>query len=271
MAAFSMSKSFTEKMSTKSLIVSGVVWGALLLMQPAVILVLFVWLLLLHFRSQSSNRQKIALGLLPIILLSPWMVRNFLVFHKPVFIRDNLGMELAVSNNPCASVLFETNLESGCYSRVHPNLSYEEALKVQQLGEVEYNQVKLREATGWIRANPAAFAALSARRFEAFWLPPFSSNPETGVLLRPSVLYCFTLASVAGMFVMWRNARFSAYVVGLWLVLFPLTYYVTQSGARFRYPILWATFLPGSYFLTQLAQGLSGGLRTSKQLAEFFG
>ena len=263
LAAFLMRSAFTQKMSVKALLASGLVWGALLLLQPAMILVLLAWLLLLHLRSPSSTAQKMALVVVPIIIASPWIVRNFLLFHKPVFVRDNLGIELAVSNNPCATYLAEINMNDGCYSRSHPNLSGEEALKVRQLGEVEYNQVKLREAVHWIRDNPSSFAALSRQRFVAFWLPPFCSDPATGVLLRPWVLDLFTLASIAGVFVMWRNARLSSYVTGIWLLCFPLIYYLIQSMVRYRYPILWATFVPGSYFLTQLAQGLWDGLRTN--------
>jgi len=263
LAAFLMHSAFTKKMSAKALLASGLVWGALLLLQPAMILVLLAWVFLLHFRSPSSTAQKMALAVVPILIASPWMVRNFLVFHKPVFVRDNLGIELAVSNNPCAAALTEVNMNTGCYSRSHPNLSDEEALKVRQLGEVEYNHVKLREAVGWIRGNPGRFVTLCVQRFEVFWLPPFSSNPATGILLRPWVLDLFTLASIAGVFVMWRNARLSSYVTGTWLLCFPLIYYLIQSMVRYRYPILWATFVPGSYFLTQLAQGVFGGLKPS--------
>jgi hypothetical protein len=257
-AVFLMRTSFGVTITVSQILTSGALWGALLLVQPVVILVLVGWLLLLHCRSQRSLGQKIALGVVPIILVTPWIVRNFAVFHKPVFIRDNLGIELVVSNNPCASFLFDLNQSSGCYSLMHPNLSYEEALKVRQLGEVEYNQVRLHEAIDWIRANPKAFAHLSVQRFEAFWIPPASSRPGNGVLLRPWVLHCFTLLSLPGLFFMWKNARFSAYVTVLWLLFFPVIYYFVQFLERYRYPILWATFLPGSYFLTELARGILG-------------
>ena len=257
-AAFPMRTSFTENMSGKQLFVAGILWGALLLLQPAAVLVLFAWIVLLLRRSQASIRQTIVLAFLPLFIMSPWLVRNYLVFHKPVFIRDNFGMEMAVSNNPCASSSFEVNIHSGCYALEHPNDNYGEAYRVRELGEVEYNRVRLHEATKWIKANPRAFAVLSVERFRAFWLPPLSTDPATGVLLRPWIIDIFTLASVAGLLVMWRNERFSAYVLGLWLLFFPLMYCFFQSGARFRFPILWATFLPGAYFLVELARGLLG-------------
>ncbi|HEV2730153.1 MAG TPA: hypothetical protein VGV15_08975 [Terriglobales bacterium] len=251
-AAFIMGSSFTKEMSAKAVLLSALIWGALLLLQPAVILALVPWLVLLHFSSQISNRHKIALGLLPILLVTPWIVRNFVVFKRPVFIRDNFGKELANSNNPCASALFEINRRTGCFASSDPNLSYEEAEKVRALGEPEYNRIRLREAVAWIRTNPGKFLDLSARRFGAFWFPPFSLEQSEGELSRPWILYAFTLASIPGLFVMWRKARPAAYVIGLWLLFFPLIFYFLQFLGRYRWPILWATFLPGSYLIPEL-------------------
>lgn len=260
--AFLMATSFTSEMTTRQLLLSGTLWGALLLLQPVVILVLPFWLLLLHFQSLSSLRQKLALGILPIIFVTPWVVRNFVVFHKPVFIRDNLGLELAVSNNDCASYSFEINDATGCFSKLHPNKSYEEALKVRQLGEVEYNRVRLQEVIRWIKDNPSAFASLSLKRFEAFWVPPISDDPGPGVIMRPWVLDCLTLLGVAGLFLMWRNARVAAFVVALWLIFFPLIYYFIQFFQRYRFPIVWASLLPGCYFIVALAEGIWGKRET---------
>lgn len=167
-------------------------------------------------------------------------------------------IEMAVSNRPCAAALFDTNQDNGCFAESHPNVSFPEALKVREMGEIEYNRLRMQEALDWIRASPLAFANLSFQRFEAFWFPPVSEHPGNGVILRPFVLHCFTLLSIPGLFFMWRNARFSTYVAGPWLVFFPLTYYFFQFLIRFRYPILWATFVPGSYFIVELVQGIAG-------------
>lgn len=255
---FCMHGSLSRPLSTRHILISSTLWGALLLLQPVVVAVFPFWLLLLHFRSQTSRLQKIALGLLPMVFVLPWIARNFVVFHQPVFIRDNLGLELAVSNNPCASPLFEDNDQSGCFELTHPNENYEEALKVQQLGEVEYNRGRLREGVNWITANPGAFAILSAQRFGAFWLPPRSENKSNGIIWRPFVVHLFSLLSIPALFFMWRNARSGAYVMLLWLVFFPPIYYFIQFMDRYRYPIFWATFLSGSYFITEVVRGLAG-------------
>lgn len=258
---FLMQKSFLGKMSAKQVLLSGVLWGALLLLQPVAVVVLPFWLLLLHFRSQIPRPQTIALGVLPVLIVIPWIVRNFVVFHQPIFIRDNFGLELAVSNNPCASALFELNDQSGCWALTHPNYNWDEALKVRQMGEADYNRLKLHEAMNWIRQNPTQFAGLSARRLVAFWFPPRALNKGNGMIWRPFGVQLFTLLSLPGLFLMWRNARLAAYVVALWLLFFPLIYYFVQFMDRYRYPILWASFLAGSYFVAEIVRGLAGSQR----------
>jgi hypothetical protein len=256
--AFCMQSSFSRQLSLRHVLISSALWGALLLLQPVALGVLPFWLLVLYLRSKASHRQIVALALLPMVFVVPWTIRNFMVFHQLVFIRDNLGLELAVSNNPCASPLFEDNDRSGCFALTHPNENYDEALKVQRLGEVAYNRARLREAVTWIGRNPGAFAVLSARRFAAFWFPPRSENKSNGIIWRPFVVHLFTLLSIPALFFMWRNARSSAYVVMLWLVFFPPIYYFVQFMDRYRYPIFWTTFLSGSYFIVELVRGLAG-------------
>jgi hypothetical protein len=199
--------------------------------------------------------------MLPILIVAPWIVRNWVVFHRPVFIRDNFGLELSVSNNDCANALFEVNDQNGCWAQTHPNYNYAEAQKVREMGEAEYNRMKLREAVGWIRGDPTRFADLTAQRFIAFWLPPHSLNKGNGMIWRPFGVQLFTLLSLPGLFLMWRNSRGAAYVVGLWLVFFPLIYYFIQFMDRYRYPIFWASFLAGSYFITEVTRGLVGARR----------
>jgi hypothetical protein len=257
-ASLVMMASYRREFSRKEIILSSLLWGFLLLMQPVAIAVLACWLLLLWLKTEVPRAKIAAMALLPITVVAPWMVRNFLVFHRPVFIRDNLGLELAVSNNPCATALFEDNDRNGCFGATHPNINYQEALRARQLGEVEYNRVRLKEAVAWITSNPRAFAILTAKRFQAFWLPPPSLNPGNGIIYRPIVVQLCTLLSLPGLFLLWRNNRAGAYVLLSWLLCFPPIYYFVQFLDRYRAAIFWVTFLAGSYFITEMVSGVLG-------------
>jgi hypothetical protein len=80
--------------------------------------------------------------------------RNFLVFGGWVPFRSNFGLELAVSNNDCASFSLQQNLDTGCHITGHPNQNATEAARVREMGEIAYNRQRLRDALDWIRANP---------------------------------------------------------------------------------------------------------------------
>ncbi|MBV9671874.1 MAG: glycosyltransferase family 39 protein, partial [Verrucomicrobia bacterium] len=153
----------------------GCVMGILMLTSPtaSVILIGFVGLLLWRYRLSVLRRSHVLLIiLLPVLIATPWTVRNFLVFHHLIFVRDNFGLELAVSNNDYADFGEEQNFRSGAFVKLHPNRSLVEAEKVLAYGEVNYNQSKLHEALNWIETHPKKFMSLSWMRFVAFWKPP---------------------------------------------------------------------------------------------------
>jgi hypothetical protein len=77
------------------------------------------------------------------------------------------------------------------------------------------------------------------------------------------VVWVLALLSIPGLWVLWRSHRSAAGIVVIWLVLFPPIYYFIQYDVRYRYPILWATFLPGCFFLTDLAKGVWHAIRGS--------
>ena len=253
--AFPMFTAFRRKLSQVELAVTGLLWGVLLLFSPTPLIVLGAWLLCLYFVARRKRGQLIPLAILPILVILPWVVRNYLVFSEPVFLRDNLGLELAVSNNSCAQYSLDLNRSGiNCFSRNHPNESFEEAQKVLQLGEVQYNRVRMKEARAWIRENPGRFLEMTGERFAAFWFPAWTAtaagSPPAG---RSSVIVSIlTLLSLGGAFLAWQNSCTSVLVLGPWLVVYPLLYYVIQYDERYRHPVLWASFLLGCYLLVEM-------------------
>ena len=253
--AFPMYKSFRAALSPAEIAYTGALWAVLLLLTPTPVFVLAAWLLALLFVGPQSKSAAVMLGFITVLLISPWLVRNYRVFHQPVFMRDNLGLELAVSNNPCAEFSMARNLErDGCFSRNHPNESLAEALRVADMGEANYNKARLHEAAQWIGQNRSRFWLLTAERSTAFWY----SNDASGLPFMSEVrrqqwiLNAFTLLSIPGMLLLWKRERYAAVVVGMWLLFFPPIYYLLQYDPRYRHPIFWATLLPGAYALTAI-------------------
>ncbi|MFN8061304.1 MAG: hypothetical protein U0Q12_19240 [Vicinamibacterales bacterium] len=253
----------------------GLLW-ALVLHVNATTLVLFAtWTvgLWIVWRERVWRTALVWSVALPVALLVPWTVRNWYVFDRPILLRGNLGLELATSHNACASPGLLQTLESGCFAIVHPDLSLAEAVRMRDLGEPAYHAARLREATSWIAGHPGRTWSLTLRRIVLFWWP----SPRDAVLdewwtstppRRFRIIAVATLLSVVGLLRLFvagaqeprdgtgsgRAAWVAGLVLAAPLLLFPIVYYLLQFEDRYRYPILWVTFLLAGHALVDRAR-----------------
>ncbi len=103
--------------------------------------------------------------------LLPWTVRNFVQLGGFVALRSNYSLELSVSNEDDAHAQSNDNFRNPVFR--HPSTSLAEALRVQQLGEWQYNRERAVEAHAWILSHPQKFLTLTGLRFVYFWFPPY--------------------------------------------------------------------------------------------------
>ena len=238
----------------------GNLMGFLILTGETVAPIYATWLAWEVWRHKFAflKRSLLPLVLLPVVIIAPWTIRNYLVFHSFTLIRDNFGLELSVSNNDCARFGIRRSWETGCFNTVHPNKSVIEARRVLDLGEVKYNAVRLHEALRWISSHPARFFKLSTMRFIAFWMPmeAFTIHDASGRRFERVIIYLMTLLSVPGLVILCRRDIKSAAVLISCLSAFPIVYYIVQFEAQYRDPIMWATFLLGAVPITACARRL---------------
>ena len=242
----------------------GCLMGFLILTSPTVAPIYATWLVWEMWRQKIAFFKKSLLPLvfMPVVIVAPWTIRNYLVFHAFPIVRDNFGLELSVSNNDCARFGFQENLQTGCFEKFHPYANVNEARKVVELGEVNYNELLLREALGWISSHPARFIKLSLMRFIAFWMPTesFTIHDAIGHRLVRFAIYLMTLLSGAGLIILYRRDVKSAAVLISCLTVFPLVYYIVEFVGRYRYPIMWVTFLLGAVPITACTRRLWNSL-----------
>lgn len=229
----------------------GLLWGLALLTNPQCVWLLLAWPAVALWNLSPVQRGR-ALRAVAVaaagaaLTCLPWFVRNYERFHSIIFVRDNLGLELFTSNNPCASPTMLGNFLSRCHFQTHPNVSPAVAAEIVEKGEIRFNHDKMQQALAWISANPRAFVFLTARRFARFWFPylgGYRYAAPCGVL---------TAVSLLGLGAMLRKRPLAAWYIGSVLALYPLINYVVQFEARYRYPILWATLLPAGYALQEI-------------------
>ncbi|QOY85497.1 hypothetical protein [Paludibaculum fermentans] len=164
----------------------------------------------------------------------PWTIRNYTTFGKIFFLRDNLPLELYVSNNDESQAY---TFQNSSLLRYHPDFSLSEAQDVQQMGEAAYMADRGRRARAWITSHPQRFLQLSAARAWLYWFPRIIKRPWRGALL--SIM---TILSLPGMYLLRRHPVF----VTVFMV-YPLLYYFIQADSRYRQPFLWATLLAAGF------------------------
>ncbi|MFZ0772483.1 MAG: hypothetical protein WCA49_01875 [Candidatus Sulfotelmatobacter sp.] len=225
-------------------------WATTIVVQPALLPVLATFLVtgFLFVPSRADRARYIRLAcmvvLAVVVFLLPWAVRNKFALGKLVWTKSNFGLELWSSNGPNRTYDIATNVG---YGIPVPQDDPKEAELLRQMGEIRYNQMRLAEASSWIREHPTEFAYLTARRFLAFWFP-------LGVNLAHSIVrVTFSVLALAGLVLLFRIQRLMAIVFLLTWITFAPIYYIVEWSSRYRYPIEWELMICAAIALSSAA------------------
>lgn len=212
----------------------GILWGIAVLTNTSLLAFLPASGLWALYVQRSRIRSAIAGAVLASLFfaasIAPWLVRNYQVFGRPVFIRSNFGAELRLGNGPGANGTW--------MSYLHPSQNIVEMRSYQQLGEMAYIAERKREAINFIREDWCRFAWLSVKRFIYYW----SGLPKTSVIpaLAPFQNSLFLASSVLALWGLGRALRRRQPGAWLffWLVITcPTIYYFVFPHPRYRHPI----------------------------------
>jgi hypothetical protein len=163
-------------------------------------------------------------------MVTPWLVRDYRVFHKFVPIRGNFGLELYIGNTPGANGTWQWWM--------HPSQNVLEMRQYLALGETAYVAEKKREAMALIRSDPSRFAKVSLFRFVYYWAGvPRAEKYEIVEDLRQSLFLGFSVLAIWGAIRAWRQRVPGAALYILLLLSFPTVYYFVFPHARYRHPI----------------------------------
>lgn len=217
----------------------GLLWGLVGLTDTALLSTLpfFVgWLCYrLSQQGMALNRAISACTLGFILILTPWLVRNYLTFGQFVFIKSNFGMELRLGNYEGS-----TGLSAG--RLLHPAGNEREFEKFRRMGELPYIQESKRQALDFIVAQPGTFFWLTLRRVLYFW----TGNPQLLQIFPPSGRFVearyvlFSLVSVLaflGLYLAFRSHNPAVPLFTITLLVFPIVYYIAHPTPRYRHTI----------------------------------
>jgi hypothetical protein len=218
----------------------GLLWGGALLVAPALLPVGVALAMLAAGAQYNKNAVGIQRALAcwfagTVLVLSPWIVRNYYTLGGFVWGRDNFGLELSLSNGPGAH--WSNPLNRPRIFSMHPSRYLPAAQHLAAVGELAFNRERSEEARLWIRQNPGEFARLTAQRLIHFWFP---SGRNTA---HQVVLALFTLLAFAGLAMLRNRPGPGAWIVAAVWLSYPLAYYLIQWSSRYRLPIDWSLIL----------------------------
>ncbi len=219
----------------------GIYSGLLVLLQPSLLPIVFVYGGWLAWSRAGSPRASIAMaGLL--LVLAPWTVRNYVTFGRFIPLRDNLGLELWLGNRPGMRGTVDF---SGDFPDHDPS-------NYARLGELRFMDGKFDGAMEFMIRHPASFAGRALRRMVEFWYVPYP--------------FPWIVVAILG----WlgaARARLKDSTGWVWLIMlavYPLVYYVTHNFSTYRHPIEPLVILLASYSILEIIAQTKKAAATKK-------
>lgn len=223
-------------------ILFGLLWGSIALTNTAVIILLpfflgwMIWTGISKTPARSGFLRALTGPLLCIAVLVlcvvPWTIRNYQVFGRFIFIRDNLPLELHEANN---------EQSSGLWTRTeHPGNDPASMRRFQELGEIRFMDEKKRELTDFIRAHPGRFVWFTLERVWYFWAAPPQATIVAGYDLwvaRHVEFLTAALFAFAGLILMFVRKNSHAWLLAPFLLVYPLPYYLVNPFPKYKHPI----------------------------------
>jgi 4-amino-4-deoxy-L-arabinose transferase-like glycosyltransferase len=204
----------------------GLLAGFAGLTEPSVLVVVPFLLALAAWRLARAGKRWLLPGVVASLTLataiSPWMIRNAVVFHRLIPMRDGMGLELWMGNNG-------HNLR-WTSDDLNPLHNQQELADYNRMGEVAYMDHKARQASEYIHDHPGWYAWMCVRRSVYLWTGYWSFDrdylaEEPMDLANIPFATCMTLLGVAGLILAWQRNKFDAIRYGAVMFLFPFMYY----------------------------------------------
>jgi 4-amino-4-deoxy-L-arabinose transferase-like glycosyltransferase len=210
----------------------GALWGVIALTNPALLSVLpftLVYAAAVNFRAKRAWFRGLALSsLIFAAIIAPWLIRNAVVFHQPVFLRSNYWYEFRLGN-------FHYSNGLG-FSGQHPTHNAVVMAQYEALGEIRFVQQAKQDALRFVREHPYEFIALTLYRTLGFWdgsYLPLQSHEWW----KPWEFWPLSAAGLLGLlFATTRRPPGWLLYAGA-LLIYPIPYYLSYPLDRYRHAL----------------------------------
>jgi hypothetical protein len=178
------------------------------------------------------------------VLVSPWLIRNELVFGRPVFFRSNFWFEFHLGNYHFSNGMG--------FSGKHPGANPAELQKYSDWGEMRYIDYYKQDSLRFVREYPREFLDLTLHRTWWFW-DGTSLGYQSREWWKPWEFWPLSLLGWLGLlFVLTRRPR-GWFLFAVALIIYPLPYYFVYPVAKYRHAIEPLLLLLSVYLVSVLA------------------
>lgn len=222
---------YRSEFSVWKYVIIGIVNGVLLATRPNIVFMYpFIIFIMLYYAYNSRFSRPLwcvikcsaPLFIIPLIIISPWIYRNYVNWHKIILFRPYGGAVLYMGNNP------RNKTGGGILNEEWKPLPAAEKLNI-----LEKDKYYRDKAISYIKDNPAHFVKMSLMKFVRLWqVIPHSK--------------------------MYKNWKFKAINIGTYgviLFLFLIGIYITRRElGKLLYP--YALILSNTFFIMIFASSL---------------
>lgn len=174
-------------------------------------------------------------------ILSPWLIRNYMVFGRPIFLRDNYWFEFSLGN-------YHYSNGMGWMGK-HPDANPMYQTQVLKLRELAFIDLHKKEALEFVRQYPREFMDLTLHRIWWFW-DGTSLLYQANEWWKPWEFWPLSAAGWLGLlFVLTRRPPGWLLYAGA-LLVYPVPYYLAYPQAKYRHAIEPELLLLGVYLLS---------------------
>ena len=215
---------------------------------------LTLWLLYRFWKRGMPWFAPGAAALVGVLLaVSPWVMRNYVTFHKFIPVRSGFWFEVYCGNNADS-----WHWDPPGY---HPSDSEVDWKEYQQLGESGYMALKRSEARAFVGSHKMLYAVQSFRRIVYIWTGYWSFNKRymAEEPMDPPNIFFLTVLTILALVGLRRAFRDGAHVAMPYLIVFiffPLVYYITHPEDYYRRPM-------DPFFVILAAYAITSRLRAS--------
>jgi len=175
------------------------------------------------------------------IILAPWTVRNYRIYHAFIPLTVDGGRLLYVGNNPAAT--------GGTAGRTAHFIDQFYPNDVGDLGSLEADRIMLGRALSFMKSNPRKTILLMGRRFVNMWRPYYSDARRINKIIM-SVSYVplamlSALGAVMAFFLDWKKALLLCGLIFTEIFV----HLISIAEIRYRYPVEPYLILFAMFFL----------------------